>query len=242
MTIAHYFKDVGKHRLLTKEEEVVLSKRIEQGDMLAKDKMIASNLRLAVSIAKKYQKNGVDLEDLIQESNLGLIKAVERFDWRKGFKFSTYACWWIRQSVIKYLNNNSSDVRVPSHLKNLAWKASKLSKEFEKEFGIKPTDEELSDALGITLKLLKSVRTSNRFFVSLDSEIGFNDGKRKLYEVIPDDSIEDEDLRIDKQKIEILVRNALNNLSTREEAVLRMRFGIVPNEDDLKKLMEENNK
>ena len=105
-SISSYMKDVSKHKLLTREQEVSLSKRIEQGDRLARDKMIQSNLRLAISIAKKYSNKGCSLEDLIQESNIGLMKAVDRFDWRRGFKFSTYASWWIRQAVSRHLSMN----------------------------------------------------------------------------------------------------------------------------------------
>ena len=110
-----YFKSAGSHSILTREQEVSLAKRIEAGDAVARNIMIESNLKLAISIAKKYAKYGGSLEDLIQESNIGLIKAVEKFDWRKGFKFSTYASWWIKQSVTRSLTNSSPHVKIPSH-------------------------------------------------------------------------------------------------------------------------------
>ena len=110
-----YFKSAARHKLLTREQEVELAKRIEAGDNNARKIMIESNLRLAISIAKKYAKYGSSFEDLIQESNIGLIKAVEKFDWRKGFKFSTYACWWIKQAVTRHLTSNNSILKIPSH-------------------------------------------------------------------------------------------------------------------------------
>ena len=126
-----FFNDVGKSSLLTKEEEVSLSKRIERGDKLARDEMIKANVRLAISIAKKYQNKGCPLEDLIQESNIGLMKAVDRFDWRRGFKFSTYACWWIKQAVRRHIASHSSSIRLPSHAKSLFWKM-KISSELRR--------------------------------------------------------------------------------------------------------------
>ena len=131
-----YFKDVGKHKLLTKEEEVELYKRIEKGDKTAREKMINSNLRLAISIAKSYYRDGINMDDLIQESNIGLLRAIERFDWKKGFKFSTYASWWIRQSVSKFANGESGVIKVPTHASSLGWKYSNLAKEYLDEFDI----------------------------------------------------------------------------------------------------------
>ena len=117
--LSAFFSEVGKHDLLTKEQEVQLSQRIEAGDKLARDKMIQSNLRLAISIAKKYQYSGCSLEDLIQESSMGLIKAVDRFDWRRGHKFSTYACWWIKQAVRRHIASHSAAIKLPTHARGL---------------------------------------------------------------------------------------------------------------------------
>ena len=133
-SIDAYFKQVGRSKLLTREEEVSLSKRIEKGDELARAKMIESNLRLAISIAKKYHKSGCSMEDLIQESNIGLMKAVEKFDWRRGFKFSTYASWWIKQSVRRHIASHRSAVRVPAHASSLIYKVNQVIKEYEEEF------------------------------------------------------------------------------------------------------------
>ena len=149
-----YFKQVGRSKLLTREQEVSLAKRIEKGDKLAREKMIESNLRLAISIAKKYYKSGCSMEDLIQESNIGLMKAVEKFDWRRGFKFSTYASWWIKQSVRRHISANKSSVRVPAHASSLIYKINKVVEEYEEEVGDRPTIEEISDILGVTEQMV----------------------------------------------------------------------------------------
>lgn len=225
-----FFSEVGKHKLLTKEQEVSLSQRIEKGDKLARDMMISSNLRLAISIAKKYQHTGCSLEDLIQESSLGLIKAVDRFDWRKGFKFSTYACWWIKQSVRKHVASHTSSIKLPTHARGLLWKMRVAKEEFEEEFGVEPTPEELADILGVKKDTLNSIIKSARQPASLDSLIGKRDngGSRTLAEVIPDDKAHPDEV-IDKQKLSGIVREALSSLSPREEKVVRMRFGISEN-------------
>ena len=146
--LQEYFSKVGKYPLLSREEEVTLAKKIEAGDPRAKNKMIESNLRLAISIAKKYQQKGCSLEDLIQESNMGLMKAVERFDWRKGFKFSTYAYWWIKQSVRTHIASQASDIKLPAHTRNLLYKMNQLIREYEDEFDQKPALEDVAASSG----------------------------------------------------------------------------------------------
>ena len=155
--IQKYFKDVGKHKLLTKAEEVALAKRIEAGDQHARDLMVQSNLRLAISIAKKYHKSGCDMEDLIQESNIGLMKAIDKFDWRKGYKFSTYACWWIRQAVTRHISMHKSTVRVPSHAIAISKNIKKMIEEYEEEFGtdIPEEDAEKLQSVGSVIEYVE---------------------------------------------------------------------------------------
>ena len=198
-----YFKDVSKGNLLTREQEVVLAKAIEQGDKFARDKMIESNLRLAVSIAKKYSNRGCALEDLIQESNIGLMKAVDRFDWRRGFKFSTYACWWIRQSVSRHVSMHRNTVRIPSHAASIAWKIKNLNAEYEKEFGQLPTVSELSDLLGVSESMIEAslAAISLTRISSLDSSPKGDDDGRTLLEMIVDENSVNIENEIDKTKI-----------------------------------------
>lgn len=222
-----YFKDVGKRPLLTRAQEVDLAKKIEEGDSYARQVMIESNLRLAVSIAKKYSKYGSSLEDLIQESNIGLIKAVEKFDWRKGFKFSTYACWWIKQSVIRYLTADSTILKVPSHTLSNARKIYAVVKEYNEEFGVDPTEDEIATILGMSVKHVKSAIASikAKHVGSIDEKIG-DEGNRTYAEIIPDDNAVDVDQLLDNEKIRAMIVKSLSSLSKREEMVLRLRFGI----------------
>ena len=223
-----YFKTVGKTDLLSREEEVELSKRIESGDQKARDHMIRANIRLAISIAKNYVNKGCDLEDLIQESSLGLIKAVDRFDWRKGFKFSTYACWWIKQAVRQHIASHSGSIRLPSYARGTLYKMRLVTEEYEKEFGVKPTQQEVADLLGTSLKTLQSLIKSASTSISLDGSAFQSDPSagRKIHETIVDETAPDIATEIDRQRLVGIIRNALTDLTPREETVLRLRFGI----------------
>jgi RNA polymerase primary sigma factor len=223
-----FFKSVGKTNLLTREEEVELSKRIEKGDRKARDRMIRANIRLAISIAKKYGGKGCDLEDLIQESSLGLIKAVDRFDWRKGFKFSTYACWWIKQAVRQHLASHSGAIRLPTYAKGTLWKMRQVSEEYEKEFGVKPTQQEVADLLGTSVATLMALTKSAATTASLDGSAFKSDpgSDRNMHEVLIDENAPNPEEIIDREKLIDVVRKTLSELSPREEIVLRLRFGI----------------
>jgi len=223
-----YFKNISKQtRLLTREEEVELAKKIEAGDADARKTMIESNLRLAISIAKKYAAYGGNLEDLIQESNIGLIRAVEKFDYRKGFKFSTYACWWIKQAVTRHMTSNSSILKVPSHTLSHARKIWKVSKEYQEEFGVDPTEDEIADILNISIKQVKQAISSIklRHIASIDDTVG-KEGNRTYAEIIPDKNASNIDSILDNQKVRKLIVSSLKSLSRREDLILRLRFGI----------------
>ena len=226
--LQQFFKQVGKTRLLTREEEIELSKAIENGDDRARQRMINANLRLAISIAKKYQNRGCDLEDLIQESSIGLMKAVDRFDWRRGFKFSTYACWWIKQAVRRHVASHSSSIRLPSYAKNLMWKSRQMREEYEEEFGVAPTNTELADLLGVSLDTLEAVIACGSTPISIDKPIRYSNGDsgRTIGDIVPDvDAIRPDEV-LDKQKLCNIIRSALSTLTEREEKIMRMRFGI----------------
>lgn len=225
------FNDIKRYDLLSREEEVMLAQKIEKGDNSARQKMIASNLRLAIYIAKKYQNKGCSLEDLIQESSIGLIKAVDRFDWRKGFKFSTYAVWWIRQAVQRHLACHSSSIKLPSHAKGLLWKMKKMNTDYTEEFGIAPSMEELASLLGVTKATLSSIIKSAATPVSLDAHYGFSGANgsgegRTIAELIPDPQAEDPGNNLDREKLAMAIRGAMAGLTDREEKVIRLRFGI----------------
>ena len=227
-----YFKKIGETPLLTKEEEVELSKKIEAGDLKARSRMIRANMRLAISIAKKFSDQGVDLEDLIQESSLGLMKAVDRYDWRRGFKFSTYASWWIKQSVRQAVASHSGSIKLPAYAKNMLWKMRVIKEEYEEEFGITPTQKEVAELLGTTESTLSSFMTCAASPVELDAQaFQSEDSGRRKHEILPDDDGQNLDEKIDHERLLKVVHDALGNLSPREEAVLRMRFGIFKNEN-----------
>ncbi len=223
------YQQATKHKLLTKQEEVELAQKMEKGDKFAREKLITSNLRLAISIANHYRNSNVPMEDLIQESNIGLIKAVDRFDWRKGFRFSTYACWWIKQSVRRYVNGDSH-VKFPSGSRNLIWKINNVRKEYEKEFGVYPSNEEISEILGESVKVVASLRAGMQWPVNLDSPIGGEDGSRTYAETIEDTEARDPGDSLDEKTMLSLIYGVLDRLSAQEERVLRLRFGI--GEDD----------
>ncbi len=242
LILEKYFNDIKSIPLLTKSQEIDLAKRIEMGDVQAKKQMIRSNLRLAISIAKKYAKYGASLEDLIQESNIGLIKAVEKFDWRKGFKFSTYASWWIKQAATRHLTDNSSILKIPSHTIANARKIWQMQKEYQEEFGIDPTEEELSSLLNIPLKHVKQAISSlrSKSVLSIDLQMS-DDNKKTLADVIPskDASVE---TMLDQKFVRNEIIKSFKSLTKREELVLRLRFGInetLENDKNVYEIKEE---
>jgi RNA polymerase primary sigma factor len=167
-----FLNEAGRYPLLTAAEEVELAKKIERGDVAAKNRMINSNLRLVVSIAKKYQGHGLSLLDLIQEGVIGLIRAVEKFDWRRGYKFSTYATWWIRQAVQRGVANKSRTIRIPVHIADREQRMNRAERELTIKLGRPPTDEEIAEAARISLKHLREVREAARAVTSLDKPLG----------------------------------------------------------------------
>ena len=219
-----FLNEIGTYPLLSASEEVELAKRIEHGDLEAKELMINSNLRLVVSIAKRYQGHGLSLLDLIQEGVIGLIRAVEKFDWRRGFKFSTYATWWIRQAVQRGVQNRARTIRVPVHVADLERRAAKIERELTAKLERHPTDEEVAEAAKIPLEKLLEAREALRTITSLDRPIGA-DGDATLGELVAaenGDPVSELAVVLEDGALE----RALESLPELERRALELRFGI----------------
>ena len=234
-TLQLFLNEAGRYPLLTAEQEVELAKRIERGDKEAKDLMINSNLRLVVSIAKKYQGHGLSLLDLIQEGIIGLIRAAEKFDWRRGFKFSTYATWWIRQAVQRGVANKSRTIRIPVHIVEREQKIARAERDLVAKLGRQPTDQEVAKAAKLPAKQVKEVREAARAVTSLDRPIG-EEGGSSYSDLFAGDTGEFEE-EIHVNLAEQALHKALADLPEREQAVLRLRYGL--NGDADPKSLEE---
>jgi RNA polymerase primary sigma factor len=218
-----FMNEVSRHALLTKEEELELAKRIERGDQEAKQKMINSNLRLVISIARKYQGSGVALLDLIQEGVLGLIRATEKFDWRRGFKFSTYATWWIRQAVERGIANKARTIRMPVHVLQRERKIARAERELTVELGREPTDEEIAERAKLQLNQIRDVRDAARAVTSLDVPLG-EDGETTLGGILPSEQPRPEE-EVEVSLREDSVRRAIKELPDSEREVMKLRYG-----------------
>jgi len=219
-----FLADVGKHRLLTAADEVSLAKRIERGDPVAKRRMIESNLRLVVSIAKGYRGLGVPFLDLIQEGTLGLNRAVEKFDWRRGYKFSTYATWWIRQSVQRAVANHARTIRVPVHVVERQQKLSRAARRLEVELGREATRDELAEATGLPLQHVEEALGAASASVSLNQTVGADD-EGELGDLFADREASDPFDEAEESLRRQGVRKALEALPERERRILELRFG-----------------
>ncbi|MDQ4048363.1 MAG: sigma-70 family RNA polymerase sigma factor, partial [Actinomycetota bacterium] len=219
-----------RHPLLTAGEEIELAKRIERGDLAAKDRMINGNLRLVVAVARKYQGQGLPLGDLIQEGTLGLIRAVEKFDWRKGFKFSTYGTLWIRQAIGRGLANSSRTVRLPVHIASQARKIRDKERELGAELGRDPTDEELADAVQLSAEDVRDIRAADQSPASLDRSVGDEMGGTSLGELIADDS-EGPEQEVTRELGGEAVLRVVSELPSPDRDVLALRFGLAGEEE-----------
>jgi RNA polymerase primary sigma factor len=219
-----FLREAGRHTLLTKEEEIELAQRIERGDLKAKERLINSNLRLVVANAKRYQGHGLSLLDLIQEGILGLIRAAEKFDWRKGFRFSTYATFWIRQALQRAVDSRGRTIRIPTAIAQRERKVAQAQRELEAGLGRPPTDEELAAAAEIGTAELSILREAPRAVASLDRPVG-EDEETTLGQLLPD-SGEPVEEQVAVSLREEAVQRALRQLPERQRRVIQLRYGI----------------
>src|SRR3989339_597824 len=230
-----YLSEIGKIKLLTFEEEVSLAKRIEKGDGKAKAKLIAANLRLVVSIAKKYVGRGLSLLDLIQEGNMGLMKAVEKFEWKRGFKFSTYATWWIRQEITRAIADQARTIRIPVHMVEVINRFIRASRRLSQKLGREPKPAEVAKEIGIDVAKAREIIKVSQEPTSLEASVGEEEDSR-LGEFIADDLIMAPDETASQELLKGHVRDILDSLTPRERKVLELRFGL---EDDRQRTLEE---
>ena len=230
-----YLKEIGRIPLLTPTQERTLARKAQIGDERAKQKLVVANLRLVVSIAKRYIGRGLSFLDLIQEGNIGLLKAVEKFDWKKGYKFSTYATWWIRQAITRAIADQARTIRVPEHMVETINKINKIRREYLQEYGNYPTTNELATLTGRSMEKIEEILQADKETVSLESPVG-GDEDSSVGDFVPDNEM----INPEESAMLMLLRDeiteVLNTLGPREATVLKMRFGLI---DGRQKTLEE---
>jgi len=227
---------IKNNPLLTRRQEFDLAKRIQQGDLEARKKLIESNYRLVLSIAKKYHREEFNFEDLVQESSIGLIKAVDKFDPDLGYKFSTYACWWIKQSALQYINENATNIKVPVHSRLLNAKIKNAMKDFEDNNGRQPSIQELSKIVDETPKKIKYTLKANKRTSSLEKSIDDDNSNNNLLNKVEDESIYvNPEKRLEQKELNNIIRQSLSLLTAKEEKIIRLRFGITESSENVEK-------
>ncbi len=225
-SIQMYLREIGKVTLLVQEEEMMLAKRKEKGDLEAKKKLIESNLRLVVSIAKKFTGRSLTLLDLIQEGNIGLFRAVEKFDYRKGFKFSTYATWWIRQAITRALADQSRTIRIPVHMVETINRFNQIERRLVQELGRDPLPEEIAVEMGEDIDKIRQIIKISQETVSLEASVGDDDDDSTLGDFIEDEKNISPDRVAAMKLLSDHVRHVIQDLTPREQKILEMRFGL----------------
>ena len=231
-----YFKEMSAIDLISAEKELELAERIAHGDIEARNELVSANLRLVVSLAKRYQGCGMSLQDLIQEGNIGLMKAAEKFDASKGFRFSTYAAWWINQTIGRALADQSKAIRVPVHMTENINKLRRLSRDLTVTLGHEPTDEDLAEAMKVSVDDIKTYKSYMTDVTSLDIQVGDDDDGTTIASFIEDEN----NISPEKNAVQIAEREmldaVLDTLTTREQDIIRQRFGL---DDNVPKTLEE---
>ncbi|HVZ80931.1 MAG TPA: sigma-70 family RNA polymerase sigma factor [bacterium] len=231
-----YFREISRVKLLTGPEEVTLAQRIEKGDLKAKQALIAANLRLVIKVAKKYMNQGLAFQDLIEEGNLGLIKASEKFSWRRGFKFSTYATWWIRQSITRALSNQSRTVRVPVHVSEDINRMERISRDLTRKLGRDPNLMELSKAAKLKFEKIHKLQRLAQRDLSLEVPVGDEANARSISDFIEDKTVRSPAQSVFNQLRSEKLMKLIQTLTDKEQKVILMRFGF--NEDEPRTLEE----
>ncbi|MCR4689400.1 MAG: RNA polymerase sigma factor RpoD [Saccharofermentans sp.] len=224
-SVKMYLKEIGKIELLKADEERDIAKRMAEGDEDAKETLINSNLRLVVSIAKKYMNRGLSLLDLIQEGNIGLIKAVDKFDYTKGFKFSTYATWWIRQAITRAIADQARTIRIPVHMVETINKLTRVQRQLVQDLGREPTTEELAEAMGMEPAKIREIQKISQDPISIDKPVGEEEDSH-LVDFISNDELASPDEEVARNLLKEDLIKALNTLTDRERKVIELRFGL----------------
>ena len=231
-----YFKEMSAINLISAEKELELAEKIAHGDIEARNELVSANLRLVVSLAKRYQGCGMSLQDLIQEGNIGLMKAAEKFDASKGFRFSTYAAWWINQTIGRALADQSKAIRVPVHMTENINKLRRLSRDLTVTLGHEPTDEDLAEAMKVSVDDIKTYKSYMTDVTSLDIQVGDDDDGTTIASFIEDEN----NISPEKNAVQIVEREmldaVLDTLTAREQDIIRQRFGL---DDNIPKTLEE---
>lgn len=221
----HYLREVGSHSLLNAQREVELAKAIEAGDSAARNELIESNLRLVISIARNFQGRGLPLPDLVQEGNRGLLRAVEKFDYNRGFRFSTYATWWIRQAIMRALAEQGRTIRLPVHVEEHLSAINKAERLLEQQIGRPPTAAELAAAMGQTVSHIEDLLAIARTPVSLETPVG-EDGESTLADLVQNEVIDEPERVGDRTALRDALETVVEQLPQRQGFVLRMRYGL----------------
>ena len=237
-SVKQYLKEIGKYPLLTVKQEQELAKKSKENDKYAAKKLAEHNLRLVVSIAKKYVGRGLNFLDLIQEGNLGLLKAVERFDVDKGYRFSTYATWWIRQAITRGINDSSRTIRLPVHISEKVNKYKKFVRDYEDNYEHKPSDEEIMAYLDVSIENLKEIKKASNDKVSLETPIGEEDDSQLGDFISDEDAINPIEV-LEENDLKERMKEVVDSLSAREQLVLYLRFGLDISLEELQELVAE---
>ena len=237
-SVKQYLKEIGKYPLLTVKQEQELAKKSKENDKYAAKKLAEHNLRLVVSIAKKYVGRGLNFLDLIQEGNLGLLKAVERFDVDKGYRFSTYATWWIRQAITRGISDSSRTIRLPVHISEKVNKYKKIVRDYEDNYEHKPSDEEIMAYLDVSIENLKEIKKASNDKVSLETPIGEEDDSQLGDFISDEDAINPIEV-LEENDLKERMKEVVDSLSAREQLVLYLRFGLDISLEELQELVAE---